>query len=130
MNNTIEFFMADSFSVGIQQKPFILISNQIKVWDGFQTDFPSFIIKPVFCRDFFTKFKRNKIILYELTTPKPSSRKQVILIPFILQCFTRRLITFVNINGADVSPNGRAVNIKQIFPPTSHEKLRTFWCGL
>ena len=33
---------------------FVLIPNQIKVWDGFQTDFSSFIIKPAFCREFFT----------------------------------------------------------------------------
>ena len=58
---------------------FVLICNQIKVWDVFQTDFSSFIIKTEFCRGFFTILNGIKSFA------------------FILQCFTRHLITFVNI---------------------------------
>ena len=85
---------------------FTLLPHQIKVRDGFQTNFSSFIVKPMLCKDL------NKVILYELATPKPSSRWQAILVVFIFQCFTRHLITFVNINDADVSSNGRTVNTK------------------
>ena len=58
----------------------------------------------------FHKFEWNKVILCELATP--ALRKQAILMALILQCFTRHLITFVNINGAEVSSNGRTVNTK------------------
>ena len=39
---------------------FVLIPNQIKVWDAFQTDFSLLIRKPAFCRDFFTNSNKTK----------------------------------------------------------------------
>ena len=88
------------------------IRSQIKVWNDFQNNFSSFTIKPEFCKDFLTKFEWNQVALYDCATPKPSLKKQAILTMFILQCFTIHPITFVYINGADVSSNGRTVNTK------------------
>ena len=70
-------------------------------------------------------FEWNKVILYELATPKPSSRKQAILSAFILQCFTRHLITFVNINIADLSSKRENRKYKiTSFPPNLPWKTR------
>ena len=74
MSNTIKFIIAGSFCWYSVEGAFQVISipSQISVRDGFQTDFSSFIIKSAFFKGSLTKFECNKVILYELISPKPS----------------------------------------------------------
>ena len=62
--------------------------------------------------------------------PRPSSKKQAILIEWNLQNLTKGRTTLVNMKGAVDRSNGRTVKIKYLVVPLkTHNKPRYLWCG-
>ena len=85
--------------------------NQVRILVGSHTDFFLFVTNPALTRVFRTNFHEISDFENPNSIPKPSSKKQAILIACRPQYFINGQTTLVNINGAVFSPKGRIVEM-------------------
>ena len=82
------------------------------IYVGFQTDLLVLTIKPAeISEDRTTSDSVTAIFRFD-TVPNQSSQKQAVFMPNERQYYIKTRITFINMKGPEVIPNGRTENLK------------------
>ena len=88
--------------------------NHVIDWHGCHTDFSSFVINPALFKSLLISLATCLHSWSTCSIIQPSSRNKAIFTPCILQYFSRGFKHFVNIYGAEASPNGNTVKTKYL----------------
>ena len=88
------------------------MSNQVRILVGAHTDFSLFVTNPILIRVLRTNFDEVSNFECPNSIPKPTSKKQAILIACRRQYFINGLATLVSSKGVILSPKGRTVKTK------------------